>query len=79
VLAKLTGVDFMSAYLATSPGGADSIAIIATSGDVDVGFVMAFQTARFILVLLTGTHLARFVSRHALPAGRRGESAGGLA
>ena len=67
VLAKFTGVDLMTAYLATSPGGADSIAIIATSGDVDVGFVMAFQTARFILVLLTGTHLARFVARHALP------------
>ena len=73
VLAEFTGVDFMSAYLATSPGGADSIAIIATSGDVDVGFVMAFQTARFILVLLTGTHLSRLVARYAIPAGRRDE------
>ncbi len=72
VLAKFTGVDLMTAYLATSPGGADSIAIIASSGEVDVGFVMAFQTARFILVLLTGTHLARFVARHAVPAAQRG-------
>lgn len=70
VLAETTGVDFMSAYLATSPGGADSIAIVATAGDVDISFVMAFQTARFILVLLTGTHIARFVAKHAIQADR---------
>ena len=46
------GTDPLTAYLATSPGGADSVAIIAASSNVDVPFVMAMQMARFILVLL---------------------------
>ena len=33
--------------LSTSPGGADSGAIIAASSDVDMPFVMAMQTGRF--------------------------------
>ena len=46
-----TGVDPLTAYLATSPGGSDSIAIIAASTNVDVSFVMAMQTVRMIAVL----------------------------
>ncbi len=45
------GVDPLTAYLATSPGGSDSIAIIAASSNVDVSFVMAMQTVRMIAVL----------------------------
>jgi uncharacterized protein len=56
--------DPLTAYLATSPGGADSVAIIAASSShVDVPFVMAMQMARFILVLLVGPALARAVAR----------------
>jgi hypothetical protein len=47
---------------ATSPGGADSVAIIAASTNVDVGFVMAQQVARFMLVLIIGPALSRFVA-----------------
>ena len=57
------GTDPLTAYLATSPGGADSVAIIAASSKVDLPFVMAMQTARFILVLLVGPTLARAVAR----------------
>jgi membrane AbrB-like protein len=57
------GTDPLTAYLATSPGGADSVAIIAASSNVNVPFVMAMQTARFILVLLVGPTLARAVAR----------------
>lgn len=65
-LALLGGFDPLSAYLATSPGGADSVAIIATHAvAVDVGFVMAMQVARFILVLLTGPRLSRWVAQRA--------------
>jgi uncharacterized membrane protein AbrB (regulator of aidB expression) len=46
-----------------SPGGADSVAIIAASSNVDLPFVMARQTARFILVLLVGPTLARTVAK----------------
>jgi membrane AbrB-like protein len=59
------GTDPLSAYLATSPGGADSVAIIAASSHVDLPFVMAMQMARFILVLLLGPALAKAVSRWA--------------
>ena len=63
VLAKVAHVDMLTAYLATSPGGADSVAIIAASSKVDVPFVMALQIARFVIVLLIGPRLARFVAK----------------
>ena len=64
VLTQLTGIDLLSAYLATSPGGLDTVAIIAASSrGVDIGFVMALQTMRFFLVVLLGPPLARFVAR----------------
>ena len=62
------GIDPLTAYLATSPGGADAVAIIAASSKVDLPFVMAMQLGRFGFVLLFGPGLARFiasrVSRH---------------
>ncbi|MGA2779977.1 MAG: AbrB family transcriptional regulator [Steroidobacteraceae bacterium] len=57
------GTDPLTAYLATSPGGADSVAIIAASTHVDVPFVMAMQVARFMIVLIVGPSLARIVAR----------------
>jgi membrane AbrB-like protein len=65
VLARAAHVDPMTAYLAMSPGGADSVAIIAASSKVDVSFVMALQTARFVVVLLIGPSLARFIAERA--------------
>ena len=57
------GVDPLTAYLATSPGGLDSVAIIAASTDVDVPFVLALQTCRFLLILAVGPWLSRMVAR----------------
>jgi membrane AbrB-like protein len=62
----IAGVDPLTAYLATSPGGADSVAIIAASSKVDLPFVMAMQTGRFVLVLLLGPSLARTIARWAV-------------
>ena len=57
-------VNPLTAYLATSPGGADSVAIIsATTPNVNIGFVMAMQMARFLVVMFTGPPLARWVAR----------------
>ncbi|OQP87877.1 ammonia monooxygenase [Rhizobium rhizosphaerae] len=67
LLSKLAGIDPLTAYLATSPGGMDSIAIIAASSDVDVPFVMALQTARLILVTLIGPALARMMANRTQP------------
>jgi membrane AbrB-like protein len=57
------GIDPLTAYLATSPGGSDSIAIIAASTNVDVSFVMAMQTVRMIAVLFLAPILTRFIAK----------------
>jgi membrane AbrB-like protein len=56
------GIDPLTAYLATSPGGSDSIAIIAASTNVDVSFVMAMQTFRMIVVLFLAPILTKFIA-----------------
>jgi membrane AbrB-like protein len=61
-LVELLHVDPLTAYLATSPGGVDSVAIIAASSNVDVGFVMAQQVARLMLVFIAGPTLSRLVA-----------------
>ncbi len=64
----LTGwlaIDYLTAFLATSPGGLDSVAIIAVGSKVDVPFVLAVQTLRLFVVLLTGPILARWIARSA--------------
>jgi membrane AbrB-like protein len=68
------GVDALTAYLATSPGGLDSVAIIAMGSGCDVPFVLALQTLRLFAVVLLGPHMARLVCRlngeSAAPASR---------
>ena len=64
VLVLAMGLDPLSAYLATSPGGADSMAVIAATSTVETSFVMAMQLARFLLVLITGPALSRWLARH---------------
>ncbi|PWL17138.1 ammonia monooxygenase [Falsochrobactrum shanghaiense] len=61
-LGYLLDLDPLTAYLATSPGGADTVAIIAASSDVDLPFVIALQTSRFFIVLLAGPAIARFIA-----------------
>jgi membrane AbrB-like protein len=63
VLVYAAGIDPLTAYLATSPGGMDSVAIIAASSQADMSFVMALQTVRIVVVLFTGPALARFISQ----------------
>ena len=60
VLVKILGVDPLTAYLATSPGGLDSVAIIAASAKVDLSFVMALQTVRFFDCARDRTHHLAF-------------------
>ncbi|MGU3575781.1 AbrB family transcriptional regulator [Brucellaceae bacterium C25G] len=62
-LSYMTGIDLLTAYLATSPGGADTIAIIAASSNVDIAFIIAMQTSRFFIVLLIGPWLAKAMSQ----------------
>ncbi|MFF7707780.1 AbrB family transcriptional regulator [Pseudomonas sp. NPDC007930] len=63
VLAHLMNKDFLSVYLATSPGGLDSMAIIAVDTHSDIGLVLAMQTIRLFGVILTGAFIARQIIR----------------
>jgi membrane AbrB-like protein len=72
VLVVVGGIDPLTAYLATSPGGADSVAIIAASTNVDLQFVLAMQTVRLVVVLFTGPSLARFITKLAVGSPKSG-------
>jgi membrane AbrB-like protein len=64
-LVKFTGTDALTAYLATSPGGLDSIAIIAGSTpQVDMPFVLALQSVRLLFVIGLAPLITRFVVKH---------------
>ncbi len=67
LLVHLLGIDPLTAYLATSPGGMDSIAVIAASTPVDLSFVMALQAVRFFIIVLTGPSIAHFIARRMQP------------
>jgi len=67
LLARYLGIDPLTAYLATSPGGMDTVAIIAAAsgGTVDIAFVMAMQMTRFLIVILFGPPIARWIAQRA--------------
>ncbi|WP_413207662.1 AbrB family transcriptional regulator [Rhodospirillum sp. A1_3_36] len=62
LLSWTTGVDPFTAYLAMSPGGADSMVIIAASSNVDAAFVMTMQIGRFLTILIFGSRLATWIA-----------------
>lgn len=62
VLVRWFGVDPLTAFLATSPGGMDTVAVIAASTPVDVSFVMALQVLRSLALNIGGVPLSRFVA-----------------
>lgn len=64
ILVYEVGVDPLTAFLATSPGGLDTIAVIAASTPVDVSFVLALQVVRFFVLVFVGPSLSRLVARH---------------
>ena len=64
VLTLSLDTDPLSAYLATSPGGLDSVAIIAIGSHADLPFVLALQTLRMFMVIITGPAIAKLISRY---------------
>lgn len=63
-LTHLAHIDALTAYLATSPGGLDSVAIIAASTPrVDLPFVLALQSVRLLFVIGLAPLLTRLVVR----------------
>jgi uncharacterized protein len=64
-LTWLAHVDALTAYLATSPGGLDSVAVIAASTPrVDVPFVLALQSVRLLFVIALSPVLTKLVVRY---------------
>jgi membrane AbrB-like protein len=61
-LATLTGTDLLTAYLATTPGGLDSVAIVAVGSGADASLVLAVQMLRLFAVVLAGVLLGRLWS-----------------
>lgn len=61
VLAVLAGTDYLTGYLATTPGGMDSIAVVALGSGADVSFLVAVQMVRMLATVLIGPALARWL------------------
>ena len=55
--ASLTGTDYLTAYLATTPGAIDSVAVMAVDTDADSSLVLAVQMLRVLAVVLVGSVL----------------------
>ncbi len=68
LMTLLMHTEFITAYLGTSPGGLDSMTIIAIDTHADVGLVVALQTLRLFTVVLVGPGMARLVARFARPS-----------
>lgn len=63
VLVECMGVDVLTAYLATSPGGLDSIAVIALSAKGDMGLITTVQALRLFFVVLLGPIAVKWITR----------------
>ncbi|WUV56540.1 AbrB family transcriptional regulator [Amycolatopsis sp. NBC_01480] len=75
LLPVTTGMPFLEAYLATTPGGINAVLATADSARVDVPVVSAVQSVRLFLVCLVVPLLAR---RMKAPFRRRAAVAGGV-
>ena len=63
ISSRAFGIDPLSAYLATSPGGIDAMLIIAASVHVNLPIYPRAQLVRFLMVLALGRPLGRFIAR----------------
>ena len=64
------GTDYLTGYLATTPGGMDSIAVVALGSGADVSFLVAVQMVRLLATVLAGPALARWLLGQ--PSGSKG-------
>jgi uncharacterized protein len=62
-LAAITGVDQLTAYLATTPGGLFAVLAIAADSGADVTYVLAVQVIRLFVVLMVTPLIGRALRR----------------
>lgn len=63
LLVVLVHVDPLTAYLATTPGGLDSVSIIALGSNSNVPLILAIQRLRLFAVVASGPPLAKLIGR----------------
>lgn len=63
MLVWLVGTDPLTAFLATTPGALEAVTIIAVSSNADISFILALQTVRLFVVIVTGPMLAKMICR----------------
>jgi membrane AbrB-like protein len=63
ILVVFVGADPMTAYLATTPGGLDSVPIIGLDAGGNLPLILAVQTTRVFAVIATGPPLAKLIAR----------------
>ena len=63
VLAAVTGIPELTAYLATTPGGLYAVLATAAQNGSDVTYVLAVQVIRLFVMLLAAPLLARVLLR----------------
>lgn len=56
-------VDALTAYLATTPGGLDSVTVIAVGSGANAPLVLAVQAVRIVVVIVTGPAVAKLIAR----------------
>lgn len=61
-LAAVTGIDGLTAYLATTPGGLPAVLAIAADSTADATYVFAVQMARLLMVLALAPLLSRWLA-----------------
>jgi membrane AbrB-like protein len=63
LLSEVTGVDRLTAYLATTPGGLFAVLATAADSGSDVTYVLAVQVIRVFAMLLMAPLLGRWLRR----------------
>jgi uncharacterized membrane protein AbrB (regulator of aidB expression) len=61
MLSIMTGRSYLTGYLATTPGGMDSIAVIAMASGADITLILTTQMLRLLSIIIMGPILARYV------------------
>jgi membrane AbrB-like protein len=63
LLALWTGANLVTGFLATTPGGLDSVTAIALTSGADVSLMLSVQMVRLFAVVLVGPPMARWLLR----------------
>jgi hypothetical protein len=66
---RITGLDGASAYLAATPGGLDSVAVVANEIKANSALVLSVHFSRLMLVLLSGPQLVPVFTKWLKPRG----------